>query len=76
MEDEVNALCRQYTAAMHDIIRERFAGRVDFVPEIDRDRNWYALKVSQDVNVKEIAANMLMLSALMNRTPGLAAIEP
>ena len=70
MEEEVGALCSQYTAALHDSIRSRFGDRVDFVDSIEdyRDKNWYALKASTDPAVQEIAANMLMLTTVMNKT--------
>ena len=70
MEEEVGALCSQYTAALHESIKGRFGDRVDFVDSIEehRDKNWYALKASQDELVHEIAANMLMLTTVMNRT--------
>ena len=70
MEEEVGALCSQYTAALHDSIRSRFGDRVDFVDSIEdyRDKNWYSLKASTDPTVQEIAANMLMLTTVMNKT--------
>ena len=70
MEEEVTALCGQYTAALHESIKGRFGDRVDFVDSIEdhRDKNWYALKVTTDQTVKEIAANMLMLTTVMNKT--------
>jgi len=70
MEEEVTALCNQYTAALHESIRSRFGDRVDFVDSIEehRDKNWYSLKASQDPAVHEIAANMLMLTTVMNKT--------
>ena len=70
MEEEVGALCNQYTAALHESIKSRFGDRVDFVDSIEdhRDKNWYALKASTDASVQEIAANMLMLTTVMNRT--------
>ena len=70
MEEEVDALCSQYTAALHESIRSRFGDRVDFVDSIEdyRDKNWYALKASTDPAVQEIAANMLMLTTVMNKT--------
>lgn len=70
MEEEVHALCSQYTAALHEGIKSRFGDRVDFVDSIEehRDKNWYALKASTDHTVQEIAANMLMLANVMNRT--------
>jgi hypothetical protein len=70
MEEEVTALCNQYTAALQDSIRNRFGDRVDFVDSIEdhRDKNWYALKASTDATVQEIAANMLMLTTVMNKT--------
>ena len=73
MEEEVGALCSQYTAALHDSIRSRFGDRVDFVDSIEdyRDKNWYALKASTDPAVQEIAANMLMLTTVMNKTQAL-----
>ena len=70
MEEEVGALCDQYTAALHESIRTRFGDRVDFVDSIEdyRDKDWFALKGSTDAAVQEIAANMLMLTTVMNRT--------
>jgi hypothetical protein len=70
MEEEVTALCGQYTAALQDSIRNRFGDRVDFVDSIEdhRDKNWYALKGSTDPTVHEIAGTLLMLTAVMNRT--------
>ena len=70
MEEEVTALCGQYTAALHDSIRNRFGDRVDFVDSIEdhRDKNWYALKGSTDPTVHEIAGTLLMLTAVMNKT--------
>ena len=70
MEEEVDALCSQYTAALHESIRSRFGDRVDFVDSIEdyRDKNWYALKASTDPAIQEIAANMLMLTTVMNKT--------
>ena len=70
MEEEVGALCNQYTAALHDSIRSRFGDRVDFVDSIEdyRDKNWYALKGSTDPTVQEIAGNLLMLTTVMNKT--------
>ena len=70
MEEEVTALCGQYTAALQDSIRNRFGDRVDFVDSIEdhRDKNWYALKGSTDPTVHEIAGNLLMLTAVMNKT--------
>jgi hypothetical protein len=70
MEDEVAALCNQYTEALHESIKGRFAERVDFVDSIEehRDMNWYSLKASTDRTVQEIAANMLMLTTVMNKT--------
>ena len=70
MEEEVEALCSQYTAALHESIKGRFGDKVEFVDSIEehRDKNWYALKVSTDQTIKEIAANMLMLTTVMNKT--------
>ena len=70
MEEEVGALCNQYTAALHESIRSRFGDQVGFVDSIEdyRDMNWYSLKASKDPNVQEIAANMLMLTTVMNKT--------
>ena len=70
MEEEVTALCGQYTAALQDSIRSRFGDRVDFVDSIEdhRDKNWYALKGSTDPTVHEIAGTLLMLTAVMNKT--------
>ena len=50
-------------------IRLRFGDRVAFVDSLEghRDMNWYSLKSSQDTDVREIAANMLMLTSAMNR---------
>ena len=70
MEEEVDALCNQYTAALQDSIRNRFGEQVDFVDSIEdyRDNNWYALKGSTDPTVHEIAGTLLMLTAVMNKT--------
>ena len=70
MEEEVTALCAMYTAALHESIKSRFGDKVEFVDSIEehRDKNWYALKVSTDQTIKEIAANMLMLTTVMNKT--------
>ena len=70
MEEEVTALCNQYTSALHESIKSRFGDRVDFVDSIEdhRDKNWYALKGSTDPTVKEIAGNLLMLTTVMNKT--------
>ena len=70
MEEEITALCSQYTAALHDSIKDRFGDRVGFVDSIEdyRDMNWYSLKASEDATVQEIAANMLMLTTVMNKT--------
>ena len=70
MEDEVTALCNQYTEALHESIKGRFGERVDFVDSIEeyRDMNWYSLKASTDATVQEIAGNMLMLTTVMNKT--------
>ena len=70
MEDEVTALCGQYTAALQESIRSRFGDRIDFVDSIEdyRDKDWFALKGSTDAAVQEIAANMLMLTTVMNKT--------
>ena len=70
MEEEVTALCNQYTAALQESIKGRFGDRVDFVDSIEdhRDKNWYALKGSTDPTVHEIAGNLLMLTAVMNKT--------
>ena len=70
MEEEVTALCNQYTAALQESIKSRFGDRVDFIDSIEehRDKNWYALKGSTDPTVHEIAGNLLMLTAVMNKT--------
>ena len=70
MEEEVAALCNQYTAALQESIKSRFGDRVDFVDSIEehRDKNWYALKGSSDPTVQEIAGNLLMLTTVMNKT--------
>ena len=70
MEEEVDALCNQYTAALQESIRNRFGEQVDFVDSIEdyRDNNWYALKGSTDPTVHEIAGTLLMLTAVMNKT--------
>ena len=70
MEEEVTALCNQYTAALRESIKSRFGDRVLFVDSIEahRDKNWYALKGSTDPTVHEIAGNLLMLTAVMNKT--------
>ena len=56
--------------ALHESIRGRFGDKVVFVDSIDdhRDKNWYALKSTDDAAIKEIAANMLMLTTVMNKT--------
>ena len=73
MEEEVGALCSQYTAALQESIRSRFGDRVEFVDSIEdhRDKTWYSLKASTDRTVQEIAGNMLMLTTVMNRTPAI-----
>lgn len=70
MEEDMGVMCRQYTVALQDSIRNRFGDRVDFVDTIEghRDMNWYALKVSTDPTVREVAATMLMLTSVMNKT--------
>lgn len=70
MEEEVDALCGQYTSALQESIRSRFGDRVDFVDSIEDhlDKNWYSLKASTDPTVQEIAANLLMLTTVMNKT--------
>ena len=70
MEEEVGALCNQYTAALQDSIRNRFGDQVGFVDSIEdhRDKNWYSLKASTDPMVHEIAGTLLMLTAVMNKT--------
>lgn len=70
MEEEVDALCGQYTSALQESIRSRFGEGVDFVDSIEshRDKNWYSLKASTDPTVREIAANLLMLTTVMNKT--------
>ena len=70
MEEEVHALCSQYTAALQESIRSRFGDRVDFVDSIEehRDKNWYALKGSTDPTVHEIAGTLLLLTTVMNKT--------
>ncbi len=70
MEEEVDVLCGQYTAALQESIRSRFGEGVDFVDSIEshRDKNWYSLKASTDPTVREIAANLLMLTTVMNKT--------
>ena len=69
MEEEVAGLCQHCSEALQDSIRLRFGERVAFVDSLDghRDMNWYSLKSSQDTDVREIAANMLMLTSAMNR---------
>ena len=70
MEEEVTALCNQYTEALHESIRERFGERIEFVDSIEehRDKNWYALKGSTDPTIHEIAGTLLLLTTVMNRT--------
>ena len=70
MEEEVTALCSQYTLALQDSIRNRFGDSVDFVDSIEdhRDKNWYALKGSTDPMVHEIAGTLLLLTTVMNKT--------
>ena len=76
MEEEVTALCNQYTATLQESIRGRFGDRVEFVDTIEgrRDMNWYALKGSTDPVIHEIAGTLLMLTAVMNKTQALTTL--
>ena len=69
MEDEVAALCNQYTLALQASIRSRFGERIEFVDSIEehRDRNWYSLKGSKDPVIHEIAGTLLLLTTAMNK---------
>ncbi len=77
-EEEVSALCDQYTATLQEGIRGRFGDKVGFVDSIEdyRDHNWYALQASQDGPIREIAANMLLLTAVINKTQAIGEHLP
>ena len=76
IEAEVEDLCAQYTRVFRESIRERFPD-IAFVESIDdSDLNWYVLSGSDNAQVVEIAANMLMLTSLMNKTQSLEANAP
>lgn len=70
MEEEVAALCNQYTLALQDSIRSRFGERIEFVDSIEeyRDKNWYALKGSTDPVIHDIAGTLILLTTVMNKT--------
>lgn len=69
LEAEVESLCGQYTVIFRRNIQTRFP-QVAFVESIDdSDRSWYALRDGGSYRmVRDIAANMLMLTNVMNET--------
>jgi len=69
LDAEVELLCQQYTAIFRKNIQIRFP-LVDFVESIeDSDRSWYALREGgQYQMVREVAANMLMLTNVIGET--------
>ena len=69
LEDEVESLCGQYTLIFRRNIQSRFP-QVAFVESIeDSDRSWYALREGGSYRmVRDIAANMLLLTNVMNET--------
>ncbi len=74
MEQEVSVLCGQYTVALQESIRTRFGNKVGFIDSIEpyRDKNWFTLQATTDLGVREVAANMLMLTTVMNKTQAIA----
>lgn len=76
IEEEVEDLCSQYTRVFRESIRERFPD-ISFVESIDdSDLNWYILSGSNNAQVAEVAANMLMLTSLINKTRSLEENSP
>ena len=69
LEEEVDTLCKQYTAIFRRSIQSRFP-QVAFVESIDdSDRSWYALREGGSYRmVRDIAANMLLLTNVINET--------
>lgn len=69
LESEVTTLCRQYTDIFRKNIRSRFP-QVAFVESIEEsDRSWYALREGGQYRmVRDITANMLMLTNVINET--------
>ena len=69
LEAEVESLCQQYTAIFRRNIQARFP-QADFVESIeDSDRSWYALREGGQYRmVRDIAANMLMLTNVIGET--------
>lgn len=69
LENEVETLCQQYTAIFRRNIQSRFP-QVAFVESIeDSDRSWYALRDGGQYRmVRDIAANMLLLTNVMGET--------
>jgi len=69
LEAEVSQLCRQYTDVFRRNIQARFP-QVDFVESIEQsDGSWYALRDGGPYRmVRDIAANMLMLTNVINET--------
>ena len=69
LEQELESLCGQYTAAFRAGICERYE-RVRFVDAIDDDKTWYALQeAGRNIRVREVASGMLMLSDVLGRLP-------
>jgi len=69
LEQEVDRLCGEYTAAFRASLSERNPG-VQFVDSIDDDKTWYALQeAGRNVRVQELASDMLMLSDVLGRLP-------
>lgn len=69
LESEVDSLCEQYTAVFRRNVQRRFP-QADFVESIeDSDLSWYALREGGNFRmVRDIAANMLMLTNVINET--------
>ena len=69
LEAEVESLCQQYTLIFRRNIQSRFP-QVAFVESIeDSDRSWYALREGGQYRmVREVAANMLLLTNVMGET--------
>ena len=69
LEAEVESLCQQYTLIFRRSIQSRFP-QVSFVESIeDSDRSWYALREGGQYRmVRDIAANMLLLTNVINET--------
>lgn len=69
LEAEVETLCRQYTMVFRRNIQSRFP-KADFVESIENtDQSWYALRDGSNYRmVRDIAANMLLLTNVINET--------